>query len=248
MITDVSTVSALMDVWQSSFGDDRETVSLFFETAYHPSRTRYLREGGEIVASLYWFDCLAHGRPIAYLYAIATDSKHRGKGYCKALMRETHEHLAASGYAGAILVPAEPSLFDFYAKLGYRTCSYVNCFTCIGAKEKVRVSAVSKDAYAAKRRQLLPEGSVIQENENLDYLAAQYGLYKSSNALFAARREGDALYVTELLGDPALAPGLVSALGAEAGHFRTPGAETPFAMYLALDGTPPPTYFGLAFD
>ena len=160
----------------------------------------------------------------------------------------THEHLAASGYAGAILVPAEPSLFDFYAKLGYRTCSYVNCFTCIGAKEKVRVSAVSKDAYAAKRRQLLPEGSVIQENENLDYLAAQYGLYKSSNALFAARREGDALYVTELLGGPALAPGLVSALGAEAGHFRTPGAETPFAMYLALDGTPPPTYFGLAFD
>ena len=248
MITDASEIHSLMQVWRSGFGDDEEAMTFFFESAYHPSRTRYLCADGKIVASLYWFDCLAYGRRIAYLYAIATDGEYRGRGYCKELMRRTHDHLAAEGYAGALLVPAEPGLFDFYAKLGYRTCSCIKSFTCTAGDDKVCLTTVTKEEYAAKRRLLLPEGGVIQENENLDYLKMQYDLYAGNGILLAAHREGDTLSVPELLGSSALAPQIIAALGAELGHFRIPGEETPFSMYLALDDTPAPTYFGLAFD
>ncbi len=248
MLTDLADLPALKAVWHSGFGDSEETMALFFENAYSPDRTRYLRIDGRIVAALYWFDCLAYGQRIAYLYAIATDAAYRGRGCCRALMEDTHRHLAALGYAGALLVPASAPLFDFYAKLGYRTCSSIGKLSCIGNGEAIDLFPVEKNEYAARRRALLPHGGVIQEGENLDYLAAQYGLYAGDGFLLAAHREGDTLYVPELLGAPTIAPAIVSALRAQMGEFRIPGDAAPFAMYLALDQTPPPTYFALAFD
>ena len=243
-------ISALRGLWREAFGDTDEFLDIFWQTAYSPDRCRCITVNEEVAAALYWFDCLYEGSPIAYLYAVATAKAHRGQGLCRRLMEDTHRHLAARDYAGAILVPGEESLFRFYERLGYRVCSGVRSFSCDAGDAACAIRGLGTAEYAALRRQFLPRGGVVQEGENLAFLADQAAFYAGEDFVLAARREGETLVGIELLGDPAAAPPAVHALGCTCGTFRTPGNEMPFAMYLPLDGgtLPPPAYFGLAFD
>ena len=242
-------IPALRRLWQEAFGDEDAFLDAFFSTAFSPDRCRCIREGEEILAALYWLDSQHTGRPIAYLYAIATAKERRGKGLCRALMEETHRVLAARGYAGALLVPGEPSLFDFYAKMGYRACTTVGEIACTAAPAPVALRSLAAEEYTALRRAYLPQGGVLQEGESIAFLARQAALYAGEDFLLAARRSGDTLHGLELLGNADAAPLSLCALGCAEGHFRIPAGGTPFAAYLPLDPLcPPPAYFGLAFD
>jgi hypothetical protein len=115
--------------------------------------------------------------------------------------------------------------------------------------------SIEKQEYAALRRKFLPEGGIIQENENIDFLAEQARFFAGEDFLLAISKEEAAskkdvvLRGIELLGDITKAPGILHALGYEKGHFRTPGDQKPFAMYYSLtENGSVPTYFGLAFD
>ncbi len=243
-------IPPLRSLWHHAFGDTEKFLNDFFQTAFHPDHCRYVYADGKIVAMLYWFDCLHRNKPIAYLYAIATDISYRGQGICHALMTDTHRHLSQLGYKGALLVPGNRKLFDFYENMGYQTSCYIREFSCENALKAVPLSQITKIEYAKLRRQLLPLDGVIQENENLDFLQTQTQFYAGANFLLAAHKEKDCLFGVELLGDTAAASGIVQALGCQKGTFRTPGEEIPFAMYYPLgnDTLKPPCYFGIAFD
>ena len=202
---------ALRALWHEAFGDGEEFLDLFEREAYSPDRARVLRCDGEISAALYWFDCECEGEPIAYLYAIATAKAQRGRGLCRRLMENTHEHLRSLGFAAALLVPSSASLFGFYEKLGYERATRVREFSCLAAEEDVALVRIDAEEYAALRRKMLPAGGVVQEKENLTYLAAQAELYRGEDLLLAARREGENLIGVELLGDPEAASGIVKA-------------------------------------
>ena len=238
-------ITKLKKLWKQAFGDTDAFIDAFFSVAYSPDRCRYLTEDGELAAMLYWFDCEFQGKKLAYLYAVATDEAYRGQGFCRRLMEKTHRHLAEKGYAGAILVPAE-DLSGLYKKLGYRTCSFVTNITC-DSGDPVALRPITAEEYAALRRQYLPENGVIQEGAALALLAKTSRFYAGNGFVLTANTEDSTAYVHELLGsaDPA---GITAALGAQKGTFRVPGEHTPFAMFLSLDGTPAPGYFGLALD
>lgn len=240
----------LCALWCEAFGDGEEFFNIFLDTAYSAARCRCLTLDGSLAAALYWFDCEHEGERIAYIYAVATKKEFRGRGLCRALMEDTHAHLRSLGYAAAILVPSEPSLFGFYEKIGYEICSSIGEFSCFADGKRITVTDVSRKEYAALRRSYLPSKSVIQEGENLDFLAAQATLYKGENFLLAARAQGQKLFALELLGDVSAAPAIVGSLGCTEGEFRTVGSSRPFAMYLPLTDkkTNPPSYLGFAFD
>jgi len=199
---------------------------------------------------LYWFDCFFEEKKIAYIYAVATLKAYRGKGLCSSLMEDMHRHAAMLGYIGTILVPGSGTLFNFYEKLGYSTCSYISEFICSASDNTTELRKLDTHEYARLRRAFLPTNGVIQENENLRFLQAQAEFYLGNGFLMAARREKDKLNGIELLGDTKAAPSAVRSLGCTEGRFRAPGTDKPFAMYRALtEGTPStPSYFGLAFD
>ena len=242
--------SGLLSLWKEAFGDTDEYIKIFFETAFSKNRCRCVTDNGRVVAALYWFDCSHLGKKTAYIYAVATASSHRGKGICNTLMKDTHTLLEGLGYTGAILVPGSKSLFDFYEKMGYKICSYIKEFDCESAKTGTLLSQLSKEEYAIKRREFLPENSVIQENENLEFLSAQALFYKGEDFILAMRHEKDKLFGIELLGNINAAPGILNSLAVSKGTFRTPGNNKPFAMYLPIGKThlPAPSYFGFAFD
>lgn len=235
-------------LWQEAFGDTDDYLDGFFYNVFSPDRCRCVTADGQIAAALYWLDCRANDRPIAYLYAIATAKARRGKGLCRGLMADTHALLQELGYAGCILVPGEKGLFRMYQGMGYTTCSGIREFTCKAGDSALPLRRIHREEYAALRRQYLPDGGVIQENENLTLLTQQAELYAGADLLLCAAKDGSRLICPELLGNADAAPAVLTALGAASGTFRTPGNDRDFAMYHPLADGPAPAYFGLAFD
>ena len=241
--------TSLRRLWQQAFGDDDAFLDLFFDVAFSYDRCRCVTIDGEIVAALYWFDCTCRGERMAYLYAIATDKEKRGQGLCRALMEDTHAHLASQGYASALLVPAEKSLFDFYERMGYVRGGTICKISVNATPGSLTWHRLTPSEYAARRQTFLPEGGVIQEGEGLDFLARMATFFGGEDFVLATRNEGERLSCIEFLGNLDRAPAIVAALGHEQGHFRTPGAGRAFFMHYPLrENAPVPTYLGIALD
>lgn len=242
-----SEIPGLRRLWKQAFGDTDAFLDLFFATAFDPKRSLCAVDG-DAVAAMYWLDGTCRGKPVAYLYAVATDKEFRGRGLCRALTERAHEILKTRGYAGAVLVPAEPGLFEMYGKMGYRDCSSVNEWDVPAGKTPLPLKELTAETFAAARREWLPEGGVVQEGPVLGLLAGMGRFYAGDGVLLTAIRDGDALWVPELLGDSKNGPAIVAALGVARGKFRGPGTKLKFAMYHGFDDSPAPTYLGFALD
>lgn len=239
----------LLKLWKEIFGDHDGFWEMFLRTGYSPRRCRCLIRDGEVAAALCWLDCYAGQYKYAYLYGVLTAPAFRHQGLCRRLMDDTHDLLTGLGYDGVILVPEKEGLRKMYAAMGYENATTVETFSCNCAKDPLPVQSIGPVEYGCLRRRFLPEGSVIQEGENLLFLSAQAELFAGDTFLLAAWRDGDTLRGVELLGDPAAAPGILKSLGFSQGIFRCPGTQIPFAMFRPLRaGAAKPGYFGLAFD
>ena len=240
-------IPGLRQLWQEAFGDTDAFLDGFFGFGFSPERCLYVRDG-DIAAAVYWFLCSCENRKMAYLYGLATKKSHRGRGFARELLERAAEILKDQGVSGILLVPGEPALFGMYRKLGFADTLYVDEFSVEAVGRPVPVRQISGEEYARLRREALPAGSVVQEGENLAFLASFARLYAGDGWLLAGTLEDAGFAGMEFLGQRAAAPGILAALGAKTGTFRRPGQGRPFAQYRSLDGTPAPWYFGLAFD
>jgi len=242
-------IAELRRLWQQAFGDSDETLDAFFANGFSPDRCHFIAENGVPASVLYWFDSQLNAQKLAYLYAVTTDEKHRGRGLARRLLEETHAILKAQDYAGAILVPGSKELFAMYEKFGYRTVTTISEFVAEQGNTPVALHQIDAAQYTRLRGAYLPEGGVLQEGAILDYLQTYARFYKGEGFLLSAAKEGNRLIVLELLGNAAAAPGILQALGVAKGTFHTPGPGRNFAMLLPLTADcPAPGYFGLALD
>lgn len=236
-------LTQLRRLWQEAFGDSPEFMDIFFRYGYAPERCRCILEGDTVAAALYWFPCA----DLAYVYGVATDRRFRGRGLCRRLMEDTAAHLKELGFTGIVLVPQDAGLRKMYAAMGYRDCGGIREFAC-EAGEACGLRAIGPGEFARLRRSYLPEGAVLQEEEeNLVFLARQAEFFTGEGFLLTAWREEGVLHGLELLGDETQAAAVTAALDCRKGIFRVPG-DTPFAMFLPLTRRESPTYFGFAFD
>ena len=241
-------IPGLRELWKKAFGDTDEFLDLFFSTAYAPERCRLIAEREMVQSALYWFDCFLEDRKIAYIYAVATDPACRGRGLCRQLMEDTMAVLRSRGYAGAILLPQEEWLIAMYAGMGFEACTTVT-EQWFPAGEAVFARQIDEQEYAALRRKFLPIGGVIQEGENMAFLAGMAKFYKGENFIAAVTADGEELWCPEFLGDAEAVPGLIKMLDFPAGRVRMPGKNRQFAMYRSLSKMgKKPGYFGLVFD
>ena len=123
---------ALTRLWQTCFGDTEAEVRAFWQALFDCTPV-YLRRApdGSPAAMLCALPAELVGDdgdavPAAYLYAVCTAPALRGRGHCRLLLQEAEQDLAEQDVRAAVLVPAEESLFGFYARFGYRTV-----FTCL---------------------------------------------------------------------------------------------------------------------
>ncbi len=243
-------IPLLRQLWKTAFGDTDAYLDAFFDTAFSPQRCRCAFSGGQLAGMLYWFGVSCRGEKMVYLYAVATAPEFRGQGVCRRLMEDTHALLSSLGYAGAILVPQEEELRKMYEGMGYQSFGSIREIFCAAGNAPAPLHTIDAAEFKKLRRQLLPQGSVIQEEENLAFLETQAQFYRGTDFLLAAQPTAEgALFAPELLGNAAAAPGILLALGYPQGTFRTPGTQLPYGMFRPLTKTAqPPEYFGFSFD
>ena len=242
-------VPQLRELWKEAFGDNDEFLDCFYSVAFDKTRCRVATVDNQLAAVLYWFDCSLDNQRIAYVYAVATAKEFRGNGACHLLLEDTHKHLKSLGYSSVVLVPGNEALVHLYEGAEYELCTKRSRIECAGMDMGIEIRELTKDEFATLRREFLPTNAVIQEKENLDFLATQTKFYTGNSFVLCANIENDNLYGAELLGDSSLAPGIVHALGCKDGTFFTPGKDEPFAMWHALtEDAAEPGYLGFAFD
>lgn len=242
-------ISELRTLWKEAFGDNDAFLDNYFSTAFDSSRCRIAMVEDKLAAVLYWFDCSIEGQKCAYVYAVATANDFRGNGACHMLLSDTHRHLSELGYHSVILVPGSEKLVHLYEGAEYETCTRISELKCCAEDMNLSICEISKEEFATLRLNFLPKNSVVQENENLEFLATQAKFYKGENFLLVANIENENLFGIELLGDTSIAPGILHALGCKDGTFRIPGKDMEFAMFHALNEEAiEPEYFCFAFD
>ena len=178
---------------------------------------------------------------------VATAKRHRGKGVCAALMAHTHLYLRDNGYSLAILVPSDPSLFDFYRKQGYETCGYISDFKVQAEDREIHLKKFSATEYFNIRNTFTPQNSVNLIGYT-DFLNSQYAFYKGDDFIFCKNKSGSSF--PEFLGNTEKLPFIIFSLGHRSARIRTVGNKKPFCMGISLDGTriESDIYFPFAFD
>lgn len=243
MNTDV--INGLKSLWQLVFQDPMEAIDAFFSTGFSPDRCHYLTQDDVPVSALYWLDCEYEGGKLAYIYAVATHPDCRGQGLASRLLAETHTHLKALGYAGAVLKPAK-GLFSFYARFGYVTSGYIRRFSAEASNCSIPVKQLSAEAYGLLRRSYLPENGIRQEGVTLDFLHTFANFYAAEDALICVAKHEPIFF--EYLGNPHSAPGILAALHIESAEIPTYGKEIPFTMFHPLNCTKIPGYLGITLE
>ena len=241
-------IPALRHLWKEAFGDTDDFLDLFFEKGFSPDRCQALELGGELAAALYWFDCGWENKKIGYLYAVATAKSRQGQGLCRALMTHTHKHLQHLGYQGAALSPAEKGLFSLYEKFGYKSFCPTDCLSVAAEEREIALSSIDAATYRKLRKDLLPQGGILQEGATLTFLEGYAKFYQLAGGILCAVKEGDTLYMQEYLADPKDIPAVAFALGAKTAQVRLLG-KTPSAMYLSFENSHKlPTYLGILLN
>ncbi len=136
-------IPSLKSIWKICFGDDDEYIEFFFTNKYVDENTYVLTLDG-ICAAMLTVIPVKTETPAgmafdsAMLYAIATHPKYKGRGYSTELMEYTAKSLSEKKIYSLILVPAEESLFNFYAKRGYKAIFSVR--ECFYHNEDINIS------------------------------------------------------------------------------------------------------------
>lgn len=112
-------INTLKQMWQSVFLEDEEVTEYFFQNIYADVVIPAIRIEKEIASSLFLLDCKIGDFKGKCVYCAMTKYNHRGKGYMKKLLDFSYEWCKDNGYDFLTLVPAEKSLFDYYAKCGF---------------------------------------------------------------------------------------------------------------------------------
>jgi len=245
--TDIKSLKAL---WKEAFGDTDEFIDLFFNTAFTKESALAVYDNEALVASLYWFDGSVANKKAAYIYGVATKKSQRGKGYSTSLLKRCHELLKGEGYSVVILAPADEGLFNFYGRLGYTECCFIDSYKCSASKKKTSLEKISAEEYLILRESFLPDNSLIFDNKRLHFLSSITDFYKSQDFIFAKSKDSATLRIIEFFGNECLIPDIIGTLVYTEATVRRYGKTKPFAMYLSLEETVKeiPEYLGFAFD
>ena len=185
----------LKKLWGDIFGDSPETVEAYFLNRHLDGNMLVEILGNDIAGMLSMLPLrlLSPGRSFAarYIYAVATDPKYRNQGVSTRLLDYAHTFMQARGEAAAILVPASPSLFDFYGRRGYKTAFSLDI---------IRFEAPSLPAFPKDGRYApLTPGEYTRLRDRAFAPSRLYACWDEASVAYAVLSLGSAGGITRLL-------------------------------------------------
>ncbi len=256
-------------IWCGVFGDSEAFVRAFYACDAMQTLALIAREGETVAGIVHMLPVTvqtpAGSRSAYYFYAGAVLPAYRGRGIFRQLCTLMTD-ICVREKAFGVMVPAEASLFPYYAAFGYQTvpfCSEAVFTPHQSCAQRADFSPLTPELYHRLRAQY-PETAAARIEWSTGQLAfiiadqVQSGGFAyavrigGETAAVLGSRQGDALYLTELAAPAALRDAVLSALAA---NFRceriiyraNPGAPDGtqrFGMMLPLSGfSPESVYF-----
>ncbi len=116
----------LIALWHQAFGDREREIETFFSRFSKTGEVLFDRDEGHVVSALYLLPQQLWLRgekyPVAYLYAAATDERHRGGGRMGGLIARAFSRCEEQGMAACVTLPASDSLYGYYERFGFEPC------------------------------------------------------------------------------------------------------------------------------
>lgn len=110
-------------LWKLCFNDSEEFVEMYFRLRYSSETTMTIQSGNQVIASLQmpYYPITFEGAEIqtAYISGACTHPDFRGKGVMAQLLTESFSRMIQKNIPLSILIPANPGLYDYYARTGY---------------------------------------------------------------------------------------------------------------------------------
>ncbi len=181
-------------IWKLCFEDEDYYIDFYFNNREWQEGMAVLLLDGSIVSMLTMIPAnitVENGDTInsAMLYAIATHPQYRNRGLADKLMRWSSNYLLLKQIPATMLVPAEPALYKFYDRRGYKTECYIREMTL--SRElieninelnysKCELYSAEPERYNQIRRALLKVSTYV------DYRESEILFQKKTSQLFNA--------------------------------------------------------------
>ncbi|MGN0049504.1 MAG: GNAT family N-acetyltransferase [Bacteroides sp.] len=110
-------------LWECCFHDSEAFTDLYFRLRYRDDINITAQRKGRSVAALqmipYPMSWEEEVIPTAYISGVCTHPDYRNQGIMGSLLADSFAHMYERGIQLATLIPAEPWLFDYYARFGF---------------------------------------------------------------------------------------------------------------------------------
>lgn len=112
-------------LWKLCFSDNDEFIDMYFNLRYNSEVNVAIESGDEVIAALQMlpYPITFHGNsvPTAYISGACTHPDYRSRGVMRELLSQAFGRMYRNNIAFTTLIPAEPWLFGYYARVGYTT-------------------------------------------------------------------------------------------------------------------------------
>ncbi len=128
----------LQSLWQITFLEDFSVTEKFFNDVFESVVTPVIKVDGEIVSALFLLPCSIGKYKGKCVYCAMTKYSQRGKGYMRELLDFSYNYCKENDFDFLFLVPAEKSLFDYYAKCGFEKFGISRTYTFDGNNPAIK--------------------------------------------------------------------------------------------------------------
>ncbi|MCH5296978.1 MAG: GNAT family N-acetyltransferase [Ruminococcus sp.] len=122
---DKNDVAQLKMLWLECFEDTNQAVDLFFDKNWHQMRAFCAKDNDRIVSALYLINAVLNGQKAHYLCGASTKVGYRKRNIMSNLIEFALEIAKQDGDKFSTLVPAQASLYEYYARFGYKAECFV---------------------------------------------------------------------------------------------------------------------------
>lgn len=179
---DENDISQLKYLWLECFDDTEQAVELFFNENWCQMRAFCAKDNDKAVSALYLIDTALNGYKAHYLCGASTKSDYRKKGIMAKLIDFALQSAKQDGDIFSVLMPANLSLYNYYAKFEYKAeCS-------VGKKLYIRDELLNFDNCSTEKeydfeqlqRISFKDDFLLWNNKYRKFAGDYYSLYGSS--------------------------------------------------------------------
>ena len=193
-------------LWKICFDDSEEFVEMYFRLRYKTEVNVAIQSGDEVISALQMlpYPMTFGGETVqtSYISGACTHPDFRSKGVMRELLSQSFARMLRNGVHFSTLIPAEPWLFDYYARMGYASVFKYSTKEIVLPEfipsKEIAVSVVSEfqeEVYSYLNKKLSERACCIQHTSE-DFQVIMTDLAISGGYLFVARQENEIKGIT----------------------------------------------------